>query len=62
MLAPTITLGMAIGAEASASSSQANRDAERRAIHAITKVSATTKLAAMAETTTLVRTALRNTG
>ena len=41
MLAPTITLGIAIGAEANASRSQAKRDAERRAIQAITKVSAT---------------------
>ena len=39
MLAPTMTLGTAIGADASASSSQANGDVERRAIHAITMVS-----------------------
>ena len=57
MLAPTMTLGIAIGADASASSSHAKRDAERRATQAITMVSATTTVAAIAETTTLVRTA-----
>ena len=57
-----MTLGIAIGAEASASSSQAKREAERRAIHAMTRVRPTTTVAAMADTTTLVRTASRKIG
>ena len=45
----TMTLGIAIGVKASASRSQPKRDAERCTIQAITSVSRTTTVAAIAE-------------
>ena len=49
-----ITLGMAMGLKARASSTQPPRGAARCVTQAATKVSATTKVAAMAASLTLV--------
>ena len=52
-----MTCGIAIGVKASESSTQPDRGTARSAIHAMTKVSPTTMVAAIAASDTLVFTA-----